>query len=271
MVDNNKILSQLSELGLSEYEAKAYVSLLRENPLTAYEISKSSGVPTSKIYEVMKKLADKRIVSFIDERKTTRYVPLDPDEFVRRQKDSVMKLFDSLASQLPRLHHASDVSHIWNITDYAYLIEKAQRMISEAGSQLLVSLWKEEYELLEEGLNQAFGRGVKTAIVHFGQRERGPGQLYSHPIEDTLYQEKGGRVLVVIADSGEVLIGTVFSNMITEGAWSSNRGFVMLAEDYIKHDIYITKIVKRLDRTLLKRFGDNYHMLRDIFNDEEAA
>lgn len=271
MVDNNKVLSQLSGLGLSEYEAKAYVSLLRENPLTAYEVSKSSGVPTSKIYEVMKKLADKRIVSFIDEGKTTRYTPLDPDEFVRRQKDAMMKIFDSLSNQLPRLHHSSDVSHIWNITDYTYLVEKAQRMIADARSQLLVSLWKEEYELLEKDLHNAEQRNVKAAIVHFGRRDSGPGQIYSHPIEDTLYQEKGGRVLVVIADSSEVLIGTVFSNMITEGAWSTNRGFVMLAEDYIKHDIYITKIVKRLDRTLLERFGENYHMLRDIFNDEEAA
>jgi len=270
MVDSKKVLSQLSELGLSEYESKAYVSLLRENPLTAYEISKSSGVPTSKIYEVMKKLTDKKIASFLDEGKATRYIPLDPEEFIRRQKDSVLKLFDSLSTQLPQLHHTSDVSHIWNITDYSYLMEKAQSMITGARKQLLVSLWKEEYGQLSTGLHDAVKRKVKTAIVHFGQSENGPGQKYIHPIEDTLYQEKGGRVLVVIADSSEVLIGTIFSNMTTEGAWSTNRGFAMLAEDYIKHDIYITKIVKRLDKTLLKRFGPNYHKLRDIFSDEEV-
>lgn len=271
MVDNKKLFTQLSGLGLSGYESRVYVSLLRENPLTAYEISKSSGVPTSKVYEVMKKLVDKRIVSFLDQGKTTRYVPLDPEEFIRRQRDSMLKLFDSLSTQLPLLHQKSDISHIWNITDYAYLMEKAQSMIRGARKQLLVSLWKEEYTQLSSDLHKAASGKVKTAIVHFGQSENGPGQKYIHPIEDTLYQEKGGRVLVVIADSSEVLIGTIFSNMTTEGAWSTNRGFVMLAEDYIKHDIYITKIVKRLDRTLLKRFGANYHKLRDIFSDEEVS
>jgi len=29
------------------------------------------------------------------------------------------------------------------------------------------------------------------------------------------------------------------------------------------------KIVARFDETLLKKFGDNYHCLRDIFNDNE--
>ena len=84
-----------------------------------------------------------------------------------------------------------------------------------------------------------------------------------------LFQEKGGRVLALVADSNEVLIGTIFSENRVEGAWSSNRGFVTVAEDYIKHDIYIMKIVRRFDRPLVKKFGEKYSKLRDIFKDEE--
>ena len=54
-----------------------------------------------------------------------------------------------------------------------------------------------------------------------------------------------------------------------EGAWSLNRGFVTLAEDYIKHDIYIMKIVERFDPELQARFGPGYEKLRDVWNDEE--
>jgi hypothetical protein len=110
---------------------------------------------------------------------------------------------------------------------------------------------------------------VRIAVVHFGPHKSALRQIFSHPIEDTLFQEKGGRVLALVADSNEVLIGTIFSDNRVEGAWSSNRGFVTVAEDYIKHDIYIMKIVRRFDRPLVKKFGGKYAKLRDIFRDEE--
>ena len=64
-------------------------------------------------------------------------------------------------------------------------------------------------------------------------------------------------------------MGTVFKGRQVEGAWSKNLGFVTLAEDYIKHDIYIMKIIERFKDMLIARFGENYHRLRDIFKDEE--
>ena len=65
-------------------------------------------------------------------------------------------------------------------------------------------------------------------------------------------------------------MGTVFSKDEVDGAWSKNRGFVTLAEDYIKHDIYIMKIVRRYDEALISTFGKGYTMLRDIFSDKES-
>lgn len=85
----------------------------------------------------------------------------------------------------------------------------------------------------------------------------------------TAYQEKGGRGIVLIADSAEVLIGTVFQDNKVEGAWSANRGFVTLAEDYVKHDIYIMKIVRWFDGLLIERFGTGYAKLRNVYQDEE--
>ena len=39
-------ISKLARLGFTNYEAKAYTALLKENPLTAYEIAKNSGIPS---------------------------------------------------------------------------------------------------------------------------------------------------------------------------------------------------------------------------------
>jgi hypothetical protein len=65
-------------------------------------------------------------------------------------------------------------------------------------------------------------------------------------------------------------MGTIQKYGVVEGAWSRNRSFIIMAEEYIKHDIYIMKIVRRYDRLLRERFGNGYEKLRDIFKDEEA-
>jgi sugar-specific transcriptional regulator TrmB len=264
------IIREFTALGLSEYEAKVYLSLLREHPATAYEIGKSSGVPTSKVYEVIKKLLQKNVLTAMEEKGTKRYVPLEPEEFLDRYKSSVEAVIGSLRRDLQLIKGDRELSHIWNISDYDFLIEKAVRMIGGARKTVLLSLWKEELGLLEESITGAIKRGVKVAAVHFGQPEPRSWPIYHHPIEHTLYREKGGRGFVVVADSEEVLMGTVVKGDRVAGAWSTNRGFVTVAEDYIKHDIYIMKIVRRFDKALREKFGDRYAKLRDIFSDEEA-
>jgi HTH-type transcriptional regulator, sugar sensing transcriptional regulator len=266
-----EVIAKMMAIGFSEYEAKVYLSLLTHHPATAYEIAKISGVPTSKVYAVLGKLIDKGITSIIAAGKVRQYIPMEPDEYLEHHKSVTASLIDSLKEDLLERKSGKDISYIWNIAESDYLMDKAGRMIQSASDTLLLSLWAQELSHLEKDLGKAAKLGVKVAMVHFGPSHSTIRQLYPHPIEDTIYQEKGGRGLVLVADSAEVLIGTVFNDGTVEGAWSSNRGFVTLAEDYVKHDVYIMKIVSRLEGQLTERFGKNYTRLRDIFTDEEIA
>jgi len=263
-------VSQLMELGLSEYEGKGYMSLLKEYPCTAYELGKSSGIPTSKIYEVLKKLGEKGMVTIIDEGKSKRYLPIALEDFLGRHKNEMETVMRSLRENMSNVAGGRESVSIWNVIDYEFFIEKAKGMIEGSARTVLISVWREELERIEDAVRDALDRGVKVAIIHFGPSKLKLGKLYQHPIEDTIYQEKGGRCLTVSVDSEEVLMGTIQKYGVVEGAWSRNRSFIIMAEEYIKHDIYIMKIVMRYDRLLRERFGNGYEKLRDIFKDEEA-
>jgi sugar-specific transcriptional regulator TrmB len=267
------IIAKLSNLGLSGYEAKAYVALTKEHPLTAYEIAKSSGVPTSKIYEVLGKLLEKRIIYPLNEdsAKTKRYISMNPEEVLNQYLSTRKGLVDSLKRDFLKLGRDQELGYIWSISDYNSLIDKATRMIDAAKRIILISLWPEELERLEGSLRRAEERGVRVALVHFGLPQKRVGQVYYHPIEDTLYAERGGRGFVLVVDSHQVLMGNISHEGTTEGAWSQNKGFVTLAEDYVKHDVYITKIIKRFEKDLIRRFGEKYVLLRDVFLDVEIS
>jgi sugar-specific transcriptional regulator TrmB len=266
------ILEELKAIGFSEYEARAYVSALVLKNGSAYEIARDAKIPTSKIYETMARLKEKKLVFETAQAGKKKYVALSGEEFLAQARSLSDKRFETLAKDLARLPTGADVSFIWNISEYEVLLDKSRRFIREAKATVLLSLWPEELEKVFEELAAADKRGVKIAVIHFhtGKVDRKVGTMFAHPIEDTLYAERGGRGFTLVADSRAAVMGTMFETGGVEGAWSANRGFVLLAEDYLKHDIYIMKIVDRFDGDLIRRFGKNYVMLRDIFKDKEV-
>jgi hypothetical protein len=145
---------------------------------------------------------------------------------------------------------------------------KAKRVLDTAHRSVLLSIWPQEIEILTKFIITAEKRGVRLAIVHYGTTSRKLGQLYLHPVEDTIYAHGSARGFALVADSKEALIGKI-EDRETGAIWSMNEGFVMMAEDYIRHDIYVMKIAKRLDPLLKDRFGLRYEKLRDVYSDEE--
>lgn len=267
-------LDGLLAIGFSEYEARAYLELLRTNPAGSYELAKASGIPSSKIYQTMARLAERGYALPVSDQGKTRYVPLEPGELLGRKRQRLNQDLDRLEAQLRRETRDQKLSYVWNITDYADLTDQLRVAIGETRRELVMSLWYEELAAHQAGLVECCRSGVKVAIVQFGAGEasdelKSLARIYRHPIEDTLYAERGGRGLAVASDGGLALMATVFPDRGVEGAWSRNHGFVILAEDYIKHDIYLMKIVKRMDGGLTAAFGPNYRLLRDVFTDHD--
>ena len=64
-------ISTLKGIGLTMYEAQAYVTLTSLIQGSADEVSKNSGIPRSKIYDVLKKLNKKDFIEVKDGRPLT--------------------------------------------------------------------------------------------------------------------------------------------------------------------------------------------------------
>ncbi len=64
MKAQDSLIKYLNELGLSVYEAKAYLALLERSSLNTADVSKISGVPRGRIYDVLDTLVKKGIASY---------------------------------------------------------------------------------------------------------------------------------------------------------------------------------------------------------------
>ncbi|ELZ01190.1 TrmB family transcriptional regulator [Natrialba chahannaoensis JCM 10990] len=79
-MDDNHI-ELLAELGLSSYEARAYLALARHGSLTADEVATESDIPQGRIYDVLNSLVDRSLVRADDGRPRT-YVHVESTEAV---------------------------------------------------------------------------------------------------------------------------------------------------------------------------------------------
>ena len=92
-------MEKLQKIGLTEYEAKVYLSLLRNNMSLASKLSADSGVPRTKIYAVLEALAYKSWV------KIYSGIPLlfravNPQEVFQKIKTEYADFLESLQTTL---------------------------------------------------------------------------------------------------------------------------------------------------------------------------
>ena len=97
---NGDLTDKLVELGFSEYEAKAYIALLRESPVTGYQLAKLSGVPRSMIYEVLGKLTARGAAMTLRTGGSTKYAPVPAAEFLDQLHRENEQIIDSLKDAL---------------------------------------------------------------------------------------------------------------------------------------------------------------------------
>lgn len=77
-------MAQLSDLGLSDYEARAYRALLALGATTARELSDASQVPMGRVYDVLNDLETQGLVRSQAAARPKRYVAVDPDDALDR-------------------------------------------------------------------------------------------------------------------------------------------------------------------------------------------
>jgi len=102
--------NELKKMGLTEGEASVYLALLKLGSSTVGPIVKESGISYSKIYEVLGRLLEKGLVSFILRDKTKYFQSVEPNrllEFLKQKEEEIKNNEEVLKNILPDLEGMS--------------------------------------------------------------------------------------------------------------------------------------------------------------------
>jgi HTH-type transcriptional regulator, sugar sensing transcriptional regulator len=239
-------IDKLVRIGFSEYEAKAYVALLRESPLTGYQIAKLSGVPRSMVYEVLGKLVARGAAMTLRKEGSTRYAPVPAVEFFDQLHREHEDLVASLKGDLEILDSASDLEYVWSIEGHDHVMSKAEEMIGQAGRRIYLSLLPATYPALEPALRAAVGRGVQVVVYSTGGLDLPGGRVIANPVPEITRERVGGLWLVLVVDGKEVLIGELLTENQARASWTGSPLFVFVAEHHLRTDLYLPRVLAML-------------------------
>lgn len=161
----NNDVHLLKGIGLTLYEAQAYVTLTSLIQATAVEVSEKSGIPRSKIYDVLKKLNEKDFIEIEDGRPLT-YIAKSPVEVLGREKERINSELDDTITRLTNIYE-NDMSQvqapIWRIYGVEKIINQEVEIIKRAKASVNMRIGF-LFENEAESLIKAFKSNKKLKV-----------------------------------------------------------------------------------------------------------
>ena len=241
---SEKTKRAMRELGLTNYEAQAYASLLELGPMPAGRISQSAHIPYSKIYEVLGSLESKGWIE-TERGRPSKYYPKPPSvalDTIRLQlEDTFSRNESQILSELQPIYEKKEVHErpdIWIVRGQYNVLSKIQEMLERSRKEILIAVSEipvQVAKILFVTLTRLKERGVKISLMTTRDASTdtlkdflGIGEIR---VRDQMF---GGGI---VSDSKEVML--VLAGQKGESAalaiWADHPGLAKFAKDYFEY------------------------------------
>lgn len=164
-------VSLLQDLGLKEYEARTFLALTQLSTGTAKEISDTSEVPRTRVYDAIRVLEARGLVE-VQHSSPQRFRAATIAEATTTLRQQFDDRIDTLESHLESLEtrevpdEADQVQEVWSLTGHEGIESRTYEMIENATSEIMLVVVEEEIltDALFDRLHAAADRGVEIIL-----------------------------------------------------------------------------------------------------------
>ena len=250
MSSSNKGVDVLQGLGLTQCQAKIYLSLCRFGCLDAKTISKDTHIARQDVYRVLADLEKERLVEKVINRPTKfRAIPLKKGiSFLLKQKHKELSIIASQTKSLVDQFNRSNEQLLTEKAEFVWVpskeavLYKIQESIKNAQSSInLVSSYERisKISMFSEALEGAWSRGIKCRIIiDKPEKSRASDEILNFLSKNASckvkYLPSPPETVMTIYDRKEILIFTDPNARLSESPalWSSNLSLIAGMQNY---------------------------------------
>jgi sugar-specific transcriptional regulator TrmB len=238
----------LQKFGFSQYESKVFEVLASSSePMDATNIVKYSGVPKSKIYEVISRMIEKGMVlDSVSEKKklyTALPLPLVIEKLTTEFQDNVEQMKNN---SYKRTFYDE---HVWSLKVDSSIRAQSKQLVQDAKKSVRVSAWRDDMEeylpLLQE---KEASDGVDVEILVVGELETNLSKVQTLiPAKEHQSLE---RFRLIIVDDKEVIFAGM-ENHSWQALKTMSKPFIKVFTEFFYHDVALAKITGKHSELLM--------------------
>jgi len=164
----DNVKDSLRSIGLTDYEISIYLTLISKGPMDARELSDASGVPYSRIYNILTQLDKEKMWIIKENSRPSRYFAKSPDEALVIAKKQYSDSFNEHSNRIIHMLNPIYQSHDTPIKIALYIhrgrdvcINKALALVNLAKTSIyFVSTKLDFLEVFYDDIKKARARGV---------------------------------------------------------------------------------------------------------------
>jgi sugar-specific transcriptional regulator TrmB len=238
----------LRDVGLTEYETLAYLSLLKSGEMTAESVSEASNIPYTKVYGVLDSLHGRGWVEVMGGR-PRRYCPRSPVDALRSERNRLDDAFNRntqiILDELQPLFERKDIKEmpeIWIIRgeDNSYnkileLIGKAEKTIMLAVPTVPERVYQSFRGHLKDAIRKFMDSDIKIKVLTTRETLEALDSPEIHIAEIRVCDTMFGGGLVVDEKDSIIFLDLKQPHGPDTAIWSEHETLTSLAGIYFKH------------------------------------
>lgn len=238
---SEKTRKVLRELGLTNYEARAYLALLAKGVLTASQVSEHSRVSYSKVYETLTSLARKGWIE-TEHGRPSRYYPKAPSEAMAAMKlqleDRVKTWEKTIVGELEPIYERREIREkpdLWILRGEFNTLAKLKEMVEKTKNELMVAapiLSKTLADAVTPMLKQLQSANVKVFFMISREAKDWNLQKIAEVAEVRVRDHMFGGGIIADGKEAMLFLGGGKPTLVI---WSNHLGLVRFAKEYFQY------------------------------------
>lgn len=229
----------LQKFGFSQYESSVYEVLVSsEEPMDATNIVKYSGVPKSKVYEVISRMIEKGMIldSVSENKKYYTALPLSlAIEKLNTEFQKDLKQLENINFQKKSYYD----EHVWSLKVDTSIRAQSKQLVQDAKNSIRISTWNEDLEEYLPLLIEKEKQGLDVEVLVVGSIDTPLSNI--HALIPASEHQSLEHFRLIIVDEKEV----IFAGM-EENAWQAlktmSKPFIKIFTEFFYHDLALAKI-----------------------------
>lgn len=265
---DTQTVEHLQDLGLTEYQSRAYLAAVKLGRATPTDLAEESDVPQARIYDVINDLKDHGLVEVQTQSRGKEVTAPSPqtvlDQFKRRRIDELSERVSTAVSDLEQVYHRSEENpdaFVTMVSREESAMRHVRRAIEQAEWWLTISIEDHLYPEIRDLLADALDRNVTVRLL---LSEAAPDlKRYSFPPALRVRYRKTADTMIAADREYGVFSSKHPARSGQPYIITQERNLVLLFQNY-SEQIWPTSEVVQEGDGFSRRYLDPWHAIIDL-------